>query len=102
MTAASDVSSRKVRTRAFGSSSLTRLCWSHGAHGEVLRGPDRPSQEIRLPWRRLRCRDHIPPFALDERLVREKLWIVEGAGLIAEAIRRLHEGRSLVELLEGA
>lgn len=44
--------------------------------------------------------DHIPPFALEGSPVEERLRVVEGAGLVAEAIRRLHEGGSLVDLLE--
>jgi len=43
--------------------------------------------------------DSVPPFRLDPALVREKLVLVSVAGLFAEAVRRLHEGGSLVELL---
>jgi ribose-phosphate pyrophosphokinase len=46
--------------------------------------------------------DHIPPFALDEAVVRDKLTIVGGSGLIADVIGRLHEGGSVVDLLTGA
>ena len=46
--------------------------------------------------------DHIPPSALDDTLAKERLRIVEGAGLFAQTIRRLHDGESLVELHEGA
>lgn len=44
--------------------------------------------------------DHIPPFALEPALVERKLAVLEASGLVAEAIRRLHENGSLVELLE--
>ncbi len=44
--------------------------------------------------------DSIPPFRLAPELVRAKLTIVTAAGLVAEAIRRLHDGGSLVELLQ--
>jgi ribose-phosphate pyrophosphokinase len=44
--------------------------------------------------------DHIPPFAVDQALVDAKLTVLEASGLVAEAIRRMHEGGSLVELLE--
>ena len=44
--------------------------------------------------------DTIPPFRLDPELVRRKLKVVSVAPLFAEAIRRIHEGDSLVELLE--
>ncbi len=43
--------------------------------------------------------DTIPPFRLDPDLVRGKLVIVSAAPMFAEAIRRIHEGGSLVELL---
>jgi len=43
--------------------------------------------------------DTIPPLRLDPALVQEKLVILSATGLFAEAIRRIHEGGSLVELL---
>jgi ribose-phosphate pyrophosphokinase len=43
--------------------------------------------------------DTIPPFRLDQELVRTKLKILSATGLLAEAIRRIHDGGSLVELL---
>lgn len=42
----------------------------------------------------------IPPFRLTAREVKDKLAIVDIAPLLAESIRRLHEGGSLVDLLE--
>lgn len=45
--------------------------------------------------------DHISPDALDPRLVADKVWILDGSGLVADAIRRMHEGGSIVELLDG-
>ncbi len=44
--------------------------------------------------------DTIPPFRLDPELARKKLTVVSAAPLFAEAIRRIHSGGSLVELLE--
>ncbi|MEW6332491.1 MAG: ribose-phosphate pyrophosphokinase [Pseudomonadota bacterium] len=44
--------------------------------------------------------DSIPPFRLNRQLVARKLAIVSAAPLFAEAIRRIHAGGSLVELLE--
>jgi ribose-phosphate pyrophosphokinase len=41
----------------------------------------------------------IPPAGLSEELVRRKLVVLDPAPLLAEAIRRLHEGGSIVELL---
>jgi len=43
--------------------------------------------------------DSIPPFRLDAALVAQKLVVLSATGLFAEAIRRLHSGGSLVELL---
>jgi ribose-phosphate pyrophosphokinase len=42
----------------------------------------------------------IPPFRLDPKLVRDKLVVLPAAPMFAEAIRRIHAGGSLVELLE--
>ncbi len=44
--------------------------------------------------------DTIPAFRLDPELARHKLTILPAAPLFAEAIRRIHTGGSLVELLE--
>ncbi len=43
--------------------------------------------------------DSVPPFRLDPNIVQEKLVVLDAAGLFAEAIRRMHEGGSVVELL---
>jgi ribose-phosphate pyrophosphokinase len=43
--------------------------------------------------------DSVPPFRLDPTLARQKLVVLPMAGLVAEAIRRMHEGGSLVDLL---
>lgn len=45
--------------------------------------------------------DTVPPFRLDPALVKRKVTVLDGAALCAEAIRRLHENGSLVDLLEG-
>jgi ribose-phosphate pyrophosphokinase len=45
--------------------------------------------------------DTVPPFRLDPEVVSAHVEIVSAAPLFAEAIRRCHEGGSLVELLEG-
>jgi ribose-phosphate pyrophosphokinase len=44
--------------------------------------------------------DTVPPFRLDPALVRERIVTLSTAPLFAEAIRRIHEGGSLVDLLE--
>jgi ribose-phosphate pyrophosphokinase len=70
---------------------------SHGVFA-----PDRASRTLAgAPIDRIAVLDHVPPFALDESLAEAKLEVVGCCGLIAEAIRRMHEGGSLVELLEG-
>lgn len=44
--------------------------------------------------------DTIPPFRLDAGLVQNKLTVLETAPLFAEAIRRIHDGGSIVDLLQ--
>jgi ribose-phosphate pyrophosphokinase len=44
--------------------------------------------------------DTIAPFRLDPELVRRKLTVLSAAPVFAEAIRRIHTGGSLVELME--
>lgn len=44
--------------------------------------------------------DSIPPFRLDPALVKQKLVVLPAAELFAGAIKRIHTGDSLVELLE--
>lgn len=43
--------------------------------------------------------DTVPPFRLDPQIARDKLVVLGAAGLFAEAIRRINEGGSIVELL---
>lgn len=44
----------------------------------------------------------LPPFRLDPALVARRVTLLDGAGLFGEAVRRIHEGGSIVELLEQA
>lgn len=44
--------------------------------------------------------DTIPPFRLSPELVRDKLVVLDAAALFAGAIKRIHEGGSIEELLE--
>lgn len=46
--------------------------------------------------------DTVPPFRLDEQIIRNHVEIVSAAPLFAEAIRRLHEGGSISDLLEAS
>lgn len=61
-----------------------------GAANKILSAPELD---------RIMVTDSIPPFRLDTALVAQKLVVLSAAGLFAEAIRRLHSGGSLVELL---
>jgi ribose-phosphate pyrophosphokinase len=49
---------------------------------------------------RLVITDTIPPFRLDATLVRDKLAVLDTAPLFAEAVRCIHDGGSIVGLLE--
>lgn len=44
--------------------------------------------------------DTVPPFRLGKQLVHDKLVVLSVAGLFAEAVKRIHMGGSLVDLLE--
>jgi ribose-phosphate pyrophosphokinase len=68
------------------------------AHGTFV--PEAARILTDAPIDRIAVLDHVPPFALDRALVETKLTLLEASGLVAEAIRRLHEGGSLVELCE--
>jgi ribose-phosphate pyrophosphokinase len=92
-----------------GGTTLARAaetCRKHGArevlaaaaHGAFV--PEASRVLAEAPIDRIAVLDHIPPFALDQALVGEKVTLLAASGLVAEAIRRLHEGGSLVELLE--
>jgi len=68
------------------------------AHGAFV--PEASRVLAAAPLDRIVVLDHIPSFALDRQLVDARLTVLDGAGLVAEAIRRMHEGGSLVELLD--
>jgi ribose-phosphate pyrophosphokinase len=69
------------------------------AHGAFV--PEASRMLAEAPLDQIVVLDHIPPFAIDPALVETKVTVLEASGLVAEAIRRMHEGSSLVELLEG-
>jgi ribose-phosphate pyrophosphokinase len=52
------------------------------------------------PLDQLLITDTVPPFRLDSQLFAGRLTVLEVAPLFAEAIQRIHSGRSIVELLE--
>jgi ribose-phosphate pyrophosphokinase len=75
-----------------------RAVLAAAAHGAFV--PEASRVLAQAPLERIVVLDHIPPFALDQALAESKLTLLGASGLLAEAIRRMHEGRSLVELLE--
>lgn len=66
------------------------------AHGAFEASASRRLAEA--PIEKIIVLDHIPPLALEPALVTSKLEIREGAGLVAEAIRRMHTDQSLSAL----
>ena len=68
------------------------------AHGAFVLDASRTLGDA--PIDRIAVLDHIPPSVLDPNLVAQKLWLLDSATLLAEAIRRMHEGGSLTELLD--
>jgi ribose-phosphate pyrophosphokinase len=69
------------------------------AHGLFVGGASQVLLDPALE--RVVTTDSIPPFRLDPAFAREKLIILDSAPLFAEAIKRIHEGGSIAELLEG-
>jgi ribose-phosphate pyrophosphokinase len=67
------------------------------AHGLFMEGAAEALADPALD--RLVVTDTVPPFRLPAGATRDKLDILRSAPLFAEAIARLHEGRSLTELL---
>ncbi|MDX1649843.1 MAG: ribose-phosphate pyrophosphokinase [Myxococcota bacterium] len=66
------------------------------AHGVFV--PEAAQALAEAPLERILVLDHVPPFALDPQP--PSLELLDASGLLAEAIRRLHEGGSLVALQE--
>ncbi len=66
-------------------------------HGVFARGAgtrlDTPELE------RVVITDSVPPARLDPEFVRRRLTVIDSSGLLAEAIRRLHEDGSITELV---
>ncbi len=62
----------------------------------------RAAEAIRSPaLERVLVSDSVPPFRLPPGLLGSRVEVVGAALLFAEAIRRLHEGGSITELVEG-
>jgi ribose-phosphate pyrophosphokinase len=68
------------------------------AHGVFV--PEASRLLASAPIDRIVVLDHIPPFALDASFVAARVTLLDASALVAEAIRRMHGGGSLVELLE--
>ena len=67
------------------------------AHGLFMPGAETALADPAID--RIIATDVVPPFRLPAGPVRDKLEIVPAAPLLAEAIRRLHEDKSLTDLL---
>jgi ribose-phosphate pyrophosphokinase len=76
-----------------------RAVYAAATHGIFVGEAGRMLAEPGL--KRLVITDTIPPFRLDPALVRGKVTVLDTAPLFAEAIRRIHTGGSVVELVEG-
>lgn len=76
----------------------TTKVYAAATHGLFIGGANRLLSESGLDG--IVITDTIPPFRLDPELARNKLTVLSAAPLLAEAIRRIHSGGSLVELLE--
>src|SRR5690606_8770202 len=75
-----------------------RRVYAAAAHGLFVRGA---AEALAAPEiDRIVVTDSVPPFRLPPGPARDKLTVLPAAPLFAEAIRLLHEGGSLVELLE--
>jgi len=68
---------------------------SHGVFAEAAN-----SVLAQAPVDRIVVTDSIPPWRVTDPALRAKLDQVSAAGLFAEAIRRIHDGGSIVELLD--
>jgi ribose-phosphate pyrophosphokinase len=83
-----------------------RACRAHGArhvfaaatHGLFMSGAEPLLQEAAIDG--IVVTDTVPPFRLAPGAVGTRVTVLDSAPLLAEAIRRIHSGESLVELLE--
>ena len=80
--------------RASGASKV----YAAATHGVFVSGAERLFSGAELD--QVVVTDTIPPFRLAPELVSAKLTVLSAAPMFAEAIRRIHEGGSLVELME--
>jgi ribose-phosphate pyrophosphokinase len=69
------------------------------AHGLFVGDANRALMDPALD--RIVTTDSVPPFRLDSAVVAQRLTVLPSAPLFAATIRRIHEGGSIVDLLEG-
>ncbi len=67
------------------------------AHGLFMPGSEKTLADPAID--RIMVTDAVPPFRLGSGPVRDKLEVIPAAPLLAEAIRRLHQHKSLTDLL---
>ena len=67
-------------------------------HGLFTGKPDETLKEEAL--RQIITTNTIPPFRLEQTKIKDKVTVLNAAPLFAEAIKRIYEGGSIVELLE--
>jgi ribose-phosphate pyrophosphokinase len=67
-------------------------------HGSFV--PEASRVLAEAPLDRIVVLDHIPPTPLERSLLDARVTLLDASGLVAESIRRMHSGGSLVELLE--
>jgi ribose-phosphate pyrophosphokinase len=75
-----------------------KTIYAAASHG-VFSG--KPNQALSNPaLYKVAITNSIPPFRLDPDLAKNKVEVLDAAPLFAEAIKRIHSGGSIVELLE--
>ena len=86
-----------VRAAAAARSRGARRVFAAAAHGLFV--GDATATLDTGDLERIAVTDTVPPWRLDPDFARRRLTVLETAPLFAEAIRRMHEGGSLVELV---
>lgn len=94
------ISSGSTLVRAAGACRAAGAREVHAAasHGLFVGDADQTLTEPALD--QLVITNTIPPFRLTAKAIQDKLTVLDAAPLFAEAIRRIHNGASLVELVE--
>ncbi|MEX0704919.1 MAG: ribose-phosphate pyrophosphokinase [Planctomycetales bacterium] len=83
-----------------------QACKKRGAkavHGAATHGVFSPEAEAKLDDPALDSivvTDTVPPFRLSPRFVERKVTVLDASRMFAEAVRRMHDGGSIVELNE--